>query len=74
MLLKAERTITRDDMLIDRSDEEIVRLASGKLSREIIKLMQERNLLKLELIHCRDNVNGPYVKVLMTVRAYHPDD
>ena len=74
MLLKAERTITRDDMLIDRSDEEIVRLASGKLSREIIKLMQERNLLKLELIQCRDNVNGPYVKVLMTVRAYHPDD
>lgn len=74
MLLKAERIITRDDMLIDRSNEEIVRLASGELSREIIKLMQEAKLLKLEMVQGQDNVNGPYVKVLMTVRAYHPDD
>lgn len=74
MLLKAERMITRGDMLIDRSNEEIVRLASGEMSREIIKLMQERKLLKLELFQGQDDVNGHYVKVLMTVRAYHPDD
>lgn len=73
MLLKAERIISRDDILIDRSNEEIMRLANGELCRDIIGQMQAMDLLKLQVVQMENDDGRPIVKVVMTTRAYHPD-
>lgn len=74
MLLKAEKILSHDGVMIDKSQAEIIDMVKWELAEDIVRQMLEEGLAKIEVRMDDHPAIGEYVRVRVTVRAYNPDD
>ena len=72
MLIKAEKILTHDDILLDNSETEAYERA--ELAHKLTELMVEKGLVKTECRHEFTPSDGLITILRMSVRAYNPDD
>ena len=74
MLLKAEKILSQQDVLINASEDDIYRWAKTELAEKLVSLMIKNGLIKTLIMYEQDIQKGNVVKLVSTVRAYNPDD
>ena len=74
MLLKAERIISYDDVLMDKSQDEIYDIVRRDLARRIMDECISKGLLKVEIVNALHHDFGSIQKVRASLRAYNPDN
>lgn len=74
MLLKAEKILTHDDVLINKDTDEIFDMVRRELCEKIIDEMLEKDLIKIQIVDEMHDSFGHIIKVRATTRVYNPDD
>ena len=73
MLIKVGHSLSRDDMLIGYSEEDIKGFIKNSMLRKLADYMLEKDLIKFEIKHELDIEGKDSVYAIMSVQAYHPD-
>lgn len=74
MLLKAEKILSHDRFLIDKTEEELISIAKTELANKIVDMLFDKKLLKIEILYDRDVDFDDVARIRISTRAYNPDD
>lgn len=74
-LIKAEKVMTHDNVLLDCLDDKKTLLIQMELANQLTKQMIDKGLIKFcTVLDSHDDIFGDCVKFKALVRAYNPDD
>lgn len=74
MLLKAEKILSHDRFLIDKTEEELISIAKTELANKIVDMLFDKKLLKIEILYDRDVDFDDVARIRISTRVYNPDD
>lgn len=77
MLIKAEKILTYDNydnILLDKSPEEIFNIVRRELIEKMVDDCIGRGLVKIEVLNELHDDFGKLIKVRASLRIYNPDD
>ncbi len=74
MLLQAEKILSHDDVLLNKSDQEMLHIVRHDLAEKIVEKMISSDLMKVMVVKEMHDDFGDIIKIRASVRAYNPDD
>ena len=74
MLLKAEKILTRDNVLMDMSSADMYKIVRRELAEKMIDQILEKDYMKVEVCDEMSDSFGKILKIRASIRVYNPDD